>query len=124
MAYTSDESGKQEVYVVAFPKRGGKQQISNGGGFGGGFSRNGKELFYSNGTSIMVVDMKAGSTFDFSVPRKLCTVPSNVGVQDISLDGTRFLTLVFPLKQDTVSHLDVVTEWFEVVKSKFAVNKN
>ena len=124
MAYTSDESGKQEVYVVAFPKRGGKQQISNGAGIGTRFSRNGKELFYSNGSSIMAVDVKSAPTFDFSVPRKLCTIPPNGNPQDISLDGTRFLTLVFPLKQDTVSHLDVVTEWFEVVKSKFAVNKN
>jgi serine/threonine-protein kinase len=123
LTYSSDESGKQEIYVVAFPKKEGKQQISNGGGFGGGFSRNGKELLYGNGTSIMVVDVKAGSTFDFSVPRKLCTVPPNIGVQDISLDGTRFLSLVFPLKRNTVSHLDVVTEWFEVVKSKFAANK-
>ncbi len=119
MTYASDESGKPEVYVVAFPKRGGKQQISVGGGNWGLFSRNGKELFYGNGNSLMVVDVKAGSTFDFSVPRKLCTIPSNVTVWDVPFDGTKFLALINHAEQDTVSHLDVVTEWFEVVKSKF-----
>ena len=124
MAYTSDESGKPEVYVVAFPNRGGKQQISNGGSTYALFSRAGKELFYQNGTTWMVVDVKAGRTFDFSVPRKVCTIPPKVNIWDISLDGKQFLTLNIHAKQDTISHLDVVTEWFEVVKSKFAVNKD
>lgn len=72
----------------------------------------------------MGVDVRTGTTFDGSVPRKLCTVPPNVFPQDISLDGTKFLATINHAKQDTISHLDVVTEWFEVVKSKLAGNKN
>ncbi len=124
MVYNSDESGKKEVYVVAFPKREGKQQISNAGGEWKIFSRDGKELFYGWGSSIFVVDVKPGITFDFSVPRKLCTIPPDVDIIDISPDGTQFLTTVNHSKQDPVTQLDVVTEWFEVVKSKFTTNKN
>jgi serine/threonine-protein kinase len=124
LTYTSNESGKFEVYVVGFPKRQGKWQISNGGGTGGGFSRDGKELYYENAGALMMVDVHAGTTFDFSVPRKVCVVPPNVYPYDISLDGTKFLALINHAKQDTVLRLDVVTEWFEVVKSKFAGTKN
>jgi serine/threonine-protein kinase len=124
MAYSSDESGKDEIYVVAFPKRGGKTQISNGGGTGVAFSRDGKELLYGNVPSLMAVDVKAGSGFDFSLPRKVFTIPPNIEPWDISLDGTKFLTLVHHSAIDSLSHLDVVTGWFEVVKSKFAPNKN
>lgn len=124
MAYTSNESGKNEVYVVAFPKLGGKWQISNGGGSGEIWSRNGKEFFYFNGSSLMVVDVQATTTFDFSVPRKVCEIPPNVNVQDISADGQRFLAIVSRRQQVTLPQLEVVTEWFEVVKSKFTTNKN
>ncbi|MBI1803793.1 MAG: serine/threonine-protein kinase [Ignavibacteriae bacterium] len=123
MAYTSNESGKNEVYVVAFPKREGKWQISNGGGAGAVWSRNGKELFYTNGSSLMVVDVSAGSTFDFSVPRKLCDIPPSTNLQDISPDGQRFLALVSQSQQLTLPRLEVVLEWFEEVKQKFAGNK-
>ena len=112
------------MYVVAFPKRQGKWQISNGGGYWGSFSRDGKELFYERDSSVLVVDVKAGAAFDFSAPRKVCTLPPNVYLTDFSLDGKQFLALMNHLKQNDLSHLDVVTEWFEVVKSKFAANKN
>jgi serine/threonine-protein kinase len=46
LAYASDESGSYQVYVRAFPDRGGKWQISNGGGLYPVFSRNGRELFF------------------------------------------------------------------------------
>ncbi len=124
MAYTSNESGKNEVYVVAFPKREGKWQISVGGGAGPIWSRNGKELFYVNGSSLMVVNVTSGSAFDFSVPRKLCEIPLSTTVWDITPDGQRFLALVSQSQQLTLSRLEVVTEWFEELKTKFAGKKN
>ena len=124
MAYTSNESGKNEVCVVAFPKRGGKWQISNGGGIYPMWSRNGKELFYFNGSSLMVVDVFAANTFDFSVPRKVCEIPPDVTLWDISPDGQRFLGTVAKTQQLTLPRLVVVTEWFEALKAKFAGNKN
>jgi Tol biopolymer transport system component len=45
VAYSSDESGRAEVYVVSFPSGGGKRQVSNAGGIAS-FWPLGKELFY------------------------------------------------------------------------------
>ena len=46
IAYRSNESGTDELYVRAFPDKGGKWLISNGGGVMAVWSRNGRELFY------------------------------------------------------------------------------
>jgi serine/threonine-protein kinase len=46
MAYTSDESGTNQVYVRAFPDKGGKWQISNSGGIWPMWSCNGRELYF------------------------------------------------------------------------------
>ena len=124
MAYTSNGSGKNEVCVVAFPKREGQWQISNGGGIDPIWSRNGKELFYFNGSSLMAVNVFATNTFDFSVPRKVCEIPPTVQLWDISPDGQRFLAIVTKARQLTFPRLEGVTEWFEVMKAKCAGNKN
>ena len=46
LAYVSDESGTFQVYVRAFPDKGGKWQISNSGGMYPMWSRTGHELFF------------------------------------------------------------------------------
>ena len=57
IAYESDESGRDEVYVRPFPGPGGKWQISNAGGSLPVWSRNGRELFFENlDNRIMVTD--------------------------------------------------------------------
>ena len=120
ISYISNESGKNEVYVTAFPKREGKWQISNGGGYVLFWSRDGKELFFVSGTSLMAVQVIAGATFDFSLPRKICEIPANVLLYDISPDGGRFLAIVTNAVQATLPRLEVVTDWFEPVKEKFS----
>ena len=47
IAYTSDESGRNEIYVGPFPGPGGKQQISTSGGRQPKWRGDGKEIFYS-----------------------------------------------------------------------------
>ena len=124
MAYSSNESGRNEVFVVAFPKRERKWQISNGGGIYPIWARNGKELFYFNGSSLMAVNILATGTFDLSVARRVCDVPPDVSLWDISPDAQRFLAISTKTQQSTLPRLEVVTDWFEVVKAKCAGNKN
>jgi len=74
MAYQSNDSGKNEVYVRAFPPassgQGGKWQISNGGGGWVFWPRNGHELVYRSGDQIMSVSyMVKGNTFVADKPR-------------------------------------------------------
>jgi cytoskeletal protein CcmA (bactofilin family) len=47
VAYTSDETGRYEVYVAPFPGSGGGRQVSQAGGLLPQWSARGKELFYS-----------------------------------------------------------------------------
>jgi hypothetical protein len=76
MAYRSDESGKYEVYVQAFPPSGGKWQISNSGGGEPSWRRDGKELFYTNDRKIFAVPVKTeGSTFEAGIPAVLFEAP-------------------------------------------------
>lgn len=60
LAYCSNESGKNEVYVRAFPPpssgQGGKWQVSNSGGTFPRWSRNGHELLYQSGDQIMAIN--------------------------------------------------------------------
>ncbi len=71
MAYSSDESGTFQVYVRAFPDKGGKWQISNSGGGYPMWSRNGHELFFETlDNHIMVAAYTVkGDSFVADKPR-------------------------------------------------------
>jgi Tol biopolymer transport system component len=71
MAYASDESGTFQVYVRAFPDKGGKWQISNSGGNFPMWSRDGRELFFETlDNHIMVAAFAAkGDSFVADKPR-------------------------------------------------------
>jgi Tol biopolymer transport system component len=73
LAYESNESGKLEVYVRAFPPlsgQGGKWQISNSGGNNPLWSRNGHDLVYQSGDQIMAASYTVkGDTFVADKPR-------------------------------------------------------
>src|SRR5207245_1634661 len=72
IAYTSNETGREEVYVQSFPEPGGKWQISTRGGSDATWNPNGHELFYiSPDQQMMVMSVPAGPTFEVSVPRPL-----------------------------------------------------
>jgi Tol biopolymer transport system component len=100
LAYRSNESGKREVYVRAYPPptagQGGKWQISNSGGYIPLWSRNGHELFYQSGDRIMAVKYTAkGNVFAPEKPRVWAanlggaTNGDGVLVFDLAPDGKR-----------------------------------
>jgi len=74
LAYSSDETGRYEVYVQTFPKRGGKWPVSINGGSRPLWSRDGTELYFIGGDgNLMAVHVKSGSsgTFEVSAPEAL-----------------------------------------------------
>jgi len=92
LAYTSNESGAQEVYVQSFPKPGHKVRISGDGGFGPRWSRGGKELLYTTrDNDLVAVPIEAGAELRPGAPRKLFTMPDLVTGGDSTADGERFL---------------------------------
>jgi len=98
LAYDSDESGKYEVYVRAFPLSagpGGKWQISNSGGVSPQWSPNGHDLFYRSGLQIMAVSYKVeGGTFAAGKPRVwIAKMGKAESGWDLAPDGKRILAL-------------------------------
>jgi len=99
IAYVSDETGTNEVYVQSFPPSGGKWQLSSNGGVTPRWRRDGRELFYlALNRVIMSVDLKASaSVFDHGSARPLFEAPVDASNSvatnryDVSADGQRFL---------------------------------
>ena len=93
LAYESNESGQEEIYVRPFPKMSdGRWQISSGGGNVALWARSGRELFYRNGDSMMSVSVQTTPTFSAGNPTKLFQgYYFGLGCSyDVSVDGQRF----------------------------------
>ena len=72
MAYQSDESGTENVYVRPFPDvNEGKWQVSSNGGNSPLWSPDGRELFYRNGDATMAVAVETELAFKHGKPRFL-----------------------------------------------------
>jgi len=72
VAYTSDETGKLEIYVQPFPAADAKWPISSEGGVQPRWRRDGKELFYlTPDGKMMAVEVKSGPVFQTGVPKPL-----------------------------------------------------
>jgi hypothetical protein len=122
LAFLSDQSGRNEVYVVPFPKMNGKWQISTGGASSAPiWSPTGNELFYAEGGKLMKVDVTGGSNIVFSRPFVACSLPSLLfSLYDITNDGRRFLIAVSTEDGDTApKELNVVVGWFSELQRKF-----
>jgi Tol biopolymer transport system component len=124
IAYTSDESGRAEVYVRPFVASGpsgapalgeGKWQISKDGGDYPQWRADGKEIIFQappNGTAKMAVDVKAnGAALEVGIPQRLFLGPVDYG-WDVTSDGKRFLMSVLPQGQQSAQvPITVVLNW-------------
>ncbi|HLN00455.1 MAG TPA: protein kinase [Bryobacteraceae bacterium] len=103
VAYTSNESGLSEIYVIPFPpsSSGGKWLVSRGGGVQPRWRRNGKELFYiSPDWKMMAVEVNTQPVFQAGTPQPLFqTDMVDTGIRtgpiswDLAPDGNRFLII-------------------------------
>jgi serine/threonine-protein kinase len=123
LAYASDESGRWEIYVRPYPGPGGKWQISTDGGKEPLWKRKGGELFYRNGSKVMVVDVTAQPGFSAGNPRMLFEgryQPTNgsLPAYDVSSDGQRFLMLKPSEQAQAATQINVVQNWFEELKQR------
>jgi len=118
VAYSSNESGKWEIYVTSFPEPRGKWQVSAGGGEQPRWRGDGKELFYiSSDGKIMAAPVTTGANFDASTPVALFQVTPrqpvpiyDLFVYDVSRDGQRFL-INTELKQAGSAPMSIVLNW-------------
>ncbi|HMJ58981.1 MAG TPA: hypothetical protein VK467_07580, partial [Gemmatimonadales bacterium] len=132
VAYGSDESGTDAVYVQPFPATGAKYQISRGDvGHHALWSRDGKQLFYIPGPGrFVVVNVTTQPSFSVSAPvpaprafniGNAQTSPRN---HDVGPDG-RMLGIVTagrdPSTPATPPQINVVLNWFEELKQRVPV---
>ena len=123
MAYTSEESGRGEIYVRSFQGPGGKTQVSTDGGEEPRWSRDGRELFYINGDKTMAVDVRTQPGFSAGSPRLLFKgryQPSANAVSgyDMSSDGKRFLKIQPTNSEQAAAQINVVINWLEELKQR------
>jgi len=129
MAYTSDESNRQEVYVRPFPGPGMKQQVSSEGGGEPLWARNRKQLFYRWEDQVWVVDVRTDGGFATDKPRLLFEKPGYgrtypIRSWDLSLDGQRFLMTKRENRKPTpVTEMILVQNWFEELNRLCPVKK-
>jgi serine/threonine protein kinase len=122
IAYTSNESGRDQVYVQPFPKGGAKSQVSTEGGREPVWNRNGRELFYRNGDFLMSVDVRTNPAFDAGQPRILMRGQGQVSGYDVSADGQRFLFIEQDGAPGTPAQVNLILNWFEELKRLVPTN--
>ncbi|MBI4479370.1 MAG: serine/threonine-protein kinase [Acidobacteria bacterium] len=118
LAYRSNESGHDEIYVQPFPGPGGRTQISTDGGAGPRWARNGRELFYLNGDKMMVVEVNATITgFTATKPRVLFEGRYTGDNYDVAPDGQRFLMIQNVEPEQPATQINVILNWQKAVMS-------
>jgi serine/threonine protein kinase len=126
VAYVSNESGKDEVYVRPFIEPGlqqasassGKWQISANGGLRPSWRSDGKAIFYGADNKIMTAEIRAiGSTFEvLKVTQHMdLQAKRQIAASDISSDGKRILGSIIP-SQEKSTPLTLVVNWDEELK--------
>jgi dipeptidyl aminopeptidase/acylaminoacyl peptidase len=113
VAYASDESGQQEIYVTSFPEGKGKWRVSVNTGAYPAWSGSGKELFFKDLTDnifVCTVTQK-GQEVEVGTPQRLFHAASpGIGVAfDVSSDGQR--VLVNHSQDEAPAPLQLVTNW-------------
>ena len=115
VAYTSEESGRAEVFVASFPSFGVKRQISSGGGSGPLWRKDGKELFFREPPStLMSAQVRTGPKIEATVPRKLFPYGANSPFSNqfgVTADGKRFLIMDPIQKTGPSAEITVVVNW-------------
>ena len=117
-AYTSDEAGRPEIYVEAFPGGGQKQRISSDGGQEPLWSRDGSRLFYRHEHQVIAVAIGPGPGLSMGRSTVVVEGPfeKSAGTgspnYEVSADGSRFLMV---RRNDpssfTATGLHVVANW-------------
>jgi serine/threonine protein kinase/Tol biopolymer transport system component len=128
LAYESNESGRQDIYVQSFPDAGGKWQVSSGGGTGPRWSPAGNELYYvAPDARLMAASIASSSddkTVHVGVPMALFTtrLASGAGVLPgrpqyaVAPDGRFLLNTI--VADTPPSPITVIVNWRQTLEAR------
>jgi Tol biopolymer transport system component len=74
LAYVSDRTGREEIWVQRYPD-GVPVRVSSAGGYEPQWSADGNELFFRVGDAMMAVAVETGEEFSFGTPQRLFAGP-------------------------------------------------
>lgn len=108
LVYASDESGRFEIYLDAFPAPGRRVRLSLGGATEPRWSGDGTEIFFRRGNEIHVVRPNfASSAPEAMTTERLFDAGADIRAYDVAVDGKRFL-LNLPAAERAVRPMSVV----------------
>jgi serine/threonine protein kinase len=115
LAYQSNESGRAEIYITAFPAGGARWQVSSNGGTTPKWRGDGKELFFADPQdNIVAVDVNtSGNAVKLGAPHTLFQavgIQRDFGPYDVTADGKKFLINSGNLKEGT-EPVTLVQNW-------------
>jgi dipeptidyl aminopeptidase/acylaminoacyl peptidase len=127
LAYRCDESGRFEIYVVAYPSLAFKVRISSDGAAPDvntyvalvRWRKDGREFYYvgGDGRTVMAVPVETGEAFHAGTPRPLFRLSRETVSVDAAPDGQTFAVSV-PAQVETRSILNLVVNWDHELSSK------
>ena len=120
VAYSSDESGRDEIYVVSWPEATNRLQISIDGGRDSNWSRDGKRLYFQSGNHVMAVDVTPGPDLAPGLPVVAFTgaidMPTYNHNYDVTPDGDRLVWTAARAGGEYQAELRVVLGWGEELR--------
>lgn len=121
MAYMSNETGQDEVYVTSFPEAKGRWQVSQGKGGGHDpiWAHNGREIFYRQDDKVLAVKVSTAPTLSLSRP-ELLFERAYYDEWDVAADG-RFAMVGD--EKIVATHLNLVLNWSSGLASSAASGK-
>ena len=118
IAYQSDASGRNEIYLSRFPASPGEWQVSNEGGTETRWNPNGRELFYRNADKMMAVDVDSQGELVLGKPRLLFERSLLREDYDVAPDGQRFVMVDESESAPAPTQLNLVLNWFQELEQR------
>ena len=126
LSYASNQTGRQEIWVQPYRRRGTPVRVSLNGGQEPVWARNGRELFYLQGTRMMRVTVNTEPTFRFDTPEFLFESPYLLMDQppsyDVAPDGRFLMIKPNEGEPDSALRITVVQNWFEELQNLVPTN--
>jgi Tol biopolymer transport system component len=122
LAFASDESGRNEVYVTRFPEGGARQQVSTDGGSSPVWARDGRTLYFRNAKGMIVAtDMDLAKPSPAGASRSLFDASryyfdANGRSFDLATSGDAFLFVKPPSR----ASMNVVVDWWAEASATLA----
>jgi serine/threonine protein kinase len=115
VVYVSDKSGRNEIYLQAFPNEGLPWQVSTGGGSAPRWSRSGKEIFFISADSKLMA-AQLGPNLHTGTPEQMFDLKRGIDATEYEVGPEGRFLLLTPVRDVRSFPLHVVMNWIADLK--------